>query len=103
MIQGTTSDAGKSVVVAGFCRCLKHLGYQVAPFKPQNMALNNVATANGSEIEGAQAFQAQVAGVAPHVDMNPVLLKPINDRGAEVIIHGKAIKNIQAQVYHAYQ
>jgi adenosylcobyric acid synthase len=103
MIQGTTSDASKSGLVAGFCRCLKHLGYQVAPFKPQNMALNSVATANGSEIEAAQAFQAQVLGVAPHVDMDSVLLKPRNDRGAEVIIHGKAIGNIQAQVYHEYK
>jgi adenosylcobyric acid synthase len=103
MIQGTTSDAGKSVLVAGFCRCLKRLGYQVAPFKPQNMALNSAVTADGGEIGRAQALQAQAAGVAPHVDMNPVLLKPSSDTGAQVIIHGKAISNMQAQAYHDYK
>jgi adenosylcobyric acid synthase len=103
MIQGTTSDAGKSVLVAGFCRCLKRLGYQVAPFKPQNMALNSAVTAEGGEIGRAQALQAQAAGVEPHVDMNPVLLKPSSDTGAQVIIHGKAISNMQAQAYHDYK
>lgn len=103
MIQGTTSDAGKSVLVAGFCRCLKRMGYQVAPFKPQNMALNSAVTAGGGEIGRAQALQAQAAGVAPHVDMNPVLLKPSSDTGAQVIIHGKAISNMQAQAYHDYK
>jgi adenosylcobyric acid synthase len=103
MIQGTTSDAGKSVLVAGFCRCLKRLGYQVAPFKPQNMALNSAVTADGGEIGRAQALQAQAAGVAPHVDMNPVLLKPSSDTGAQVIVHGKAISNMQAQDYHDYK
>jgi len=103
MIQGTTSDAGKSVLVAGFCRCLKRMGYQVAPFKPQNMALNSAVTLGGGEIGRAQALQAQAAGVEPHVDMNPVLLKPSSDTGAQVIIHGKAISNMQAQAYHDYK
>jgi adenosylcobyric acid synthase len=103
MIQGTTSDAGKSVLVAGFCRCLKRMGYQVVPFKPQNMALNSAVTADGGEIGRAQALQAQAAGVEPHVDMNPVLLKPSSDTGAQVIIHGKAISNMQAQAYHDYK
>lgn len=103
MIQGTTSDAGKSVLVAGFCRCLKRMGYQVAPFKPQNMALNSAVTPDGGEIGRAQALQALAAGVAPHVDMNPVLLKPSSDTGAQVIIHGKAISNMQAQAYHDYK
>jgi adenosylcobyric acid synthase len=103
MIQGTTSDAGKSVLVAGFCRCLKRMGYQVVPFKPQNMALNSAVTADGGEIGRAQAVQAQAAGIEPHVDMNPVLLKPSSDTGAQVIIHGKAISNMQAQAYHDYK
>ena len=103
MIQGTTSDAGKSVLVAGFCRCLKRMGYQVTPFKPQNMSLNSAVTADGGEIGRAQALQAQAAGVEPHVDMNPVLLKPSSDTGAQVIIHGKAISHMQAQTYHDYK
>ena len=103
MIQGTTSDAGKSVLVAGFCRCLKRMGYKVVPFKPQNMALNSAVTADGGEIGRAQALQAQAAGVEPHVDMNPVLLKPSSDTGAQVIIHGKAISNMQAKAYHDYK
>ncbi|MFT2090347.1 cobyric acid synthase [Paraglaciecola sp. 2405UD69-4] len=103
MIQGTTTDAGKSLLVAGFCRCLKRLGYKVAPFKPQNMALNSAVTADGGEIGRAQALQAQAAGVLPNVDMNPVLLKPSSDTGAQVIIHGKAISNMQAKAYHDYK
>jgi adenosylcobyric acid synthase len=103
MIQGTTSDASKSVLIAGFCRCLKRLGYQVAPFKPQNMALNSAVTADGGEIGRAQALQAQAAGFSPHVDMNPVLLKPSSNTDAQVIIHGKAISDMQAQAYHDYK
>ncbi|MEP0357664.1 cobyric acid synthase [Paraglaciecola sp.] len=103
MIQGTTTDAGKSLLVAGFCRCLKRLNYKVAPFKPQNMALNSAVTQDGGEIGRAQAVQAQAAGVIPNVDMNPVLLKPSSDTGAQVIIHGKAISNMQAKAYHDYK
>lgn len=103
MVQGTTSDAGKSTLVAGLARLLKRRGIQVAPFKPQNMALNSAVTANGGEIGRAQALQAQAAGLTPHTDMNPVLLKPSSDTGAQVIIHGKAIGNMQALDYHAYK
>ena len=103
MIQGTTTDAGKSLLVAGFCRCLTLLGYDVAPFKPQNMALNSAVTPDGGEIGRAQALQAQAAGVTPNVDMNPVLLKPSSDTGAQVVIHGKAISNMQAKTYHNYK
>ncbi|MDH5361516.1 MAG: cobyric acid synthase, partial [Gammaproteobacteria bacterium] len=103
MIQGTTSDAGKSLMVTGLCRLLARKGYKVAPFKPQNMALNSAVTAEGGEIGRAQAVQAQACGIAPHVDMNPVLLKPNSDTGSQVIIHGRAIGNMDAVGYHAYK
>ncbi|ALM53067.1 cobyric acid synthase [Halomonas huangheensis] len=103
MVQGTTSDAGKSTVVAGLCRALQRRGISVAPFKPQNMALNSAVTAEGGEIGRSTALQAQAAGVAPHTDMNPVLLKPESDRGAQVILAGKAIGSMQALDYHAYK
>ena len=103
MIQGTTSDAGKSTVVAGLCRVFKRRGVRVAPFKPQNMALNSAVTEDGGEIGRAQAVQAQAAGLVPHTDMNPVLLKPNSDTGAQVIIHGRAIGNMEATAYHDYK
>jgi adenosylcobyric acid synthase len=103
MVQGTTSDAGKSVLVAGLCRCYRRRGLKVVPFKPQNMALNSAVTADGGEIGRAQAVQAQACGLAPTVDMNPVLLKPNTDRGAQVIIHGHAVGNMDAVAYHDYK
>jgi len=103
MVQGTTSDAGKSAVVAGLCRVLKRRGVSVAPFKPQNMALNSAVMEEGGEIGRAQAVQAQAAGLAPHTDMNPVLLKPNSDTGAQVIIHGRAVGNMEAVAYHDYK
>lgn len=103
MIQGTTSDAGKTTLVAGLCRVLKRRGMQVAPFKPQNMALNSAVTADGGEIGRAQGLQAQAAGVAPTTDMNPVLLKPNSDVGAQVIVHGRAVANLDARAYHDYK
>ncbi|GAB3371743.1 cobyric acid synthase [Spongiibacter taiwanensis] len=103
MIQGTTSDAGKSVMVAGLCRVLQRKGYKVAPFKPQNMALNSAVTADGGEIGRAQAVQARACGLAPHIDFNPMLLKPNSDTGAQVIIHGKALSNMEAAAYHGYK
>ena len=103
MVQGTTSDAGKSVLVAGLCRVLRRRGVKVAPFKPQNMALNSAVTAEGGEIGRAQAVQAQAAGVEPHVDMNPVLLKPNTDVGAQVIIHGQPLDTMDARAYHDYK
>ncbi len=103
MIQGTTSDAGKSTLVTALCRWLRHRGVKVAPFKPQNMALNAAVTVDGGEIGRAQAVQAQAAHLEPHTDMNPVLLKPNTDVGAQVIIHGHSIGCMDAQAYHAYK
>lgn len=103
MIQGCTSDAGKSTLVAGLCRVFKRRGLKVAPFKPQNMALNSAVTADGGEIGRAQALQAQAAGVAPTVHMNPILLKPNTDTGAQVILQGKALVNLEALAYHLYK
>ena len=103
MVQGTTSDAGKSLLVTGLCRVLAHSGVRVAPFKPQNMALNSAVTVDGGEIGRAQAVQARACGLAPHSDMNPVLLKPNTDTGAQVIIHGCAVGNMDASAYHDYK
>ena len=103
MVQGCTSDAGKSVLVAGICRVLARQGVKVAPFKPQNMALNSAVTIDAGEIGRAQAVQAQACNIQPHTDMNPILLKPSSDTGAQVIIHGKAISNMQAQSFHDYK
>ncbi|MDE2202821.1 MAG: cobyric acid synthase [Burkholderiaceae bacterium] len=103
MIQGTTSDAGKSTLVAGLCRVAHRAGVRVAPFKPQNMALNSAVTADGGEIGRAQALQAQAAGIAPTVDMNPVLLKPNSDTGAQIIIHGQPRGDLDARAYHDYK
>ncbi|UPG86147.1 cobyric acid synthase [Luteibacter aegosomatis] len=103
MVQGCTSDAGKSTLVAALCRWLRRRGIAVAPFKPQNMALNSAVTVDGGEIGRAQAVQAQAAGVAPHTDFNPVLLKPNSDTGAQVIVHGHAVGNMDAVGYHAYK
>lgn len=103
MVQGTTSDAGKSTLVAALCRALYRRGVSVAPFKPQNMALNSAVTVDGGEIGRAQAVQAQACGLEPHTDMNPVLLKPNSDTGCQVIIQGKVACNLEATGYHAYK
>ena len=103
MIQGCTSDAGKSTLVAALCRLLHRQGYSVAPFKPQNMALSAAVTEDGGEIGRAQATQALACGLAPHSDMNPVLLKPTSDRKAQVIIRGKSIGHLGALDYHDYK
>ena len=103
MIQGTTSDAGKSALVTGLCRVLARRGVRVAPFKPQNMALNSAVTADGGEIGRAQAAQALAAGLEPTTDMNPVLLKPTADRSAQVIVDGRAVADLDApdwRVWH---
>ncbi|SDH38207.1 cobyric acid synthase [Pseudomonas panipatensis] len=103
MVQGTTSDAGKSTLVTALCRWLRRQGVAVAPFKPQNMALNSAVTADGGEIGRAQAVQAQACHLAPHTDMNPVLLKPNSDTGAQIIIHGRAVRSMNAAAYHDYK
>ncbi len=103
MVQGTTSDAGKSAVVTGLCRWLHRQGIRVAPFKPQNMALNSAVTAQGGEIGRSQAVQAIAAGIPPHTDMNPILLKPQTDVGAQVIIHGQVFNTMNAEAYHGYK
>ncbi|HEY6517173.1 MAG TPA: cobyric acid synthase [Steroidobacteraceae bacterium] len=103
MVQGTTSDAGKSTLVAGLCRVLRRRGVRVAPFKPQNMALNSAVGSDGGELGRAQALQAQAAGILPTVDLNPVLLKPSTDRRCQVIIHGKAVAEMGAWEYHEFK
>ncbi len=103
MIQGTTSDAGKSAVVTGLCRVLARRGVRVVPFKPQNMALNSAVTAEGGEIGRAQAVQAEAAGLEPVTDMNPVLLKPTGDQHAQVIVNGHAVTDLDARGYHDYK
>ena len=103
MVQGTTSDAGKSTLVAGICRVLWRKGARVVPFKPQNMALNSAVTQDGGEIGRAQAVQALACDLEPHTDMNPILLKPNSDTGAQVIIQGRAITNMEAAAYHDYK
>lgn len=103
MVQGCTSDAGKSVLVAALCRVLARRGVRVAPFKPQNMALNSAVSVDGGEIGRAQALQAQAARLAPHSDFNPVLLKPNNDLAAQVILHGKVAADLDARAYQDYK
>ena len=100
-IGGTGSDVGKSVITAGLCRLLKKRGVDVAPFKAQNMALNSAVTPEGGEIGRAQALQAAACGLDPHVDMNPVLLKPNSETGSQVIVLGKPIGNRTVAEYHA--
>lgn len=103
MIQGCTSDAGKSTVVTALCRYLLRRGLQVAPFKPQNMALNSAVTCDGGEIGRAQAVQAAACRIAPHTDHNPVLLKPTANCRAQVIIQGHSIGHLDAVDYHHYK
>lgn len=99
MFAGTGSDVGKSVVAAGFCRIFKQDGYCPAPFKAQNMALNSYATPDGLEIGRAQAVQAEAAGLSPHTDMNPLLLKPQTDKTCQVVLNGRPIGNHDAYSY----
>ncbi len=101
MFQGTGSDVGKSLVVAGLCRALVKRGMTVRPFKPQNMSNNAAVTPEGGEIGRAQALQAKASGAAPHIDMNPVLLKPQSDVGAQLVVMGKVEGNYPARDYQA--
>ena len=103
MILGTGSSVGKSIITAGLCRVLNQDGYEVAPFKSQNMALNSFITEQGDEMGRAQVVQAEAAGKKPHVNMNPILLKPSTDKKSQVILKGKVFKNMSAVEYHEYK
>jgi adenosylcobyric acid synthase len=103
MCFGTGSHAGKSVLAAALCRIYARRGYRVAPFKAQNMALNSYVTPEGGELGRAQAYQARAAGVEPHVDMNPVLLKPSSQTGSQVIVLGRPVRHMAVREYHAFQ
>ena len=103
MIQGTMSNAGKSLLAAGLCRIFKQDGYRVAPFKSQNMALNSFITKNGAEMGRAQVVQAEAAGIEPDVRMNPILLKPSSDVGSQVIVNGQVQGNMRAMEYYRRQ
>lgn len=103
MVQGTMSNAGKSLLVAGLCRIFKQDGYRVAPFKSQNMALNSFITEEGLEMGRAQVMQAEAAGIKPLVCMNPILLKPTNHVGSQVIVNGEVLGNMKARDYFAYK
>ena len=100
MIQGTMSNAGKSLLAAGLCRIFKQDGYRVAPFKSQNMALNSFITKTGAEMGRAQVVQAEAAGIEPDVRMNPILLKPTTDVGSQVIVNGQVQGNMRAMEYY---
>lgn len=103
MIQGTMSNAGKSLLAAGLCRIFRQDGYKTAPFKSQNMALNSFITEDGLEMGRAQVMQAEAAGIKPTVFMNPILLKPTNDIGSQVIVNGESLGNMSAREYFAYK
>ena len=103
MIQGTMSNVGKSLLVAGLCRVFKQDGYRVAPFKSQNMALNSYITEDGLEMGRAQVVQAEAAGIKPDVVMNPILLKPTTDMGSQVIVNGVPVGNMKAKEYLSYK
>ena len=103
MIQGTMSNVGKSLLAAGLCRIFKQDGYRVAPFKSQNMALNSYITSEGLEMGRAQVMQAEAAGIEPSVLMNPILLKPTNDVGSQVIVNGEVLATMRAKDYFKYK
>jgi adenosylcobyric acid synthase len=103
MCMGTGSHAGKTVLAAALCRIYARRGYRVSPFKAQNMALNSFVTPEGGELGRGQAYQARAAGVEPHVDMNPVLLKPSSQTGSQVIVLGRPVGHMSVREYHVYQ
>src|SRR3954470_9820518 len=99
MLQGTCSNAGKSLLVAGLCRAFPRRGFRVRPFKPQNMSNNAAVTLDGGEIGRAQALQARACRGAPTIDINPVLLKPQTDIGAQVVVQGRVVGAMKAREY----
>src|SRR5436305_71151 len=101
MVQGTGSDVGKSLIVAGLARAYANRGLNVRPFKPQNMSNNAAVTADGGEIGRAQALQALACGLEPHTDMNPILLKPESEMGSQVIVQGRRLTTVKAREYSA--
>ena len=103
MVQGTTSNAGKTLSVAALCRIFKQDGYKVVPFKSQNMSSNSFITKDGLEISTAQAMQAEAAGIEPDARMNPILLKPVSDKGSQVVLNGKLLKEMSARDYYNYK
>ena len=103
MIQGTTSNAGKSLITAGLCRIFHQDGYKAAPFKSQNMALNSFITNDGFEMGRAQVMQAEAAKIKPDVRMNPILLKPTSDKGSQVIVNGEVRGNMTARDYFRHK
>ncbi|MDW5300461.1 MAG: cobyric acid synthase [Sedimentibacter sp.] len=103
MVQGTTSNAGKSLITAALGRIFKQDGYKTAPFKSQNMALNSYITKDGLEMGRAQVMQAEAAGIEPDVRMNPILLKPTGDKGSQVVLNGKVFKDMTAGEYYTYK
>ena len=103
MVQGTMSNAGKSLLAGGLCRVFRQDGFRVAPFKSQNMALNSFVTKEGLEMGRAQVMQAECAGIEPSVYMNPILLKPTNDIGSQVIGNGEVLRDMPAREYFRYK
>src|SRR5689334_17535552 len=103
MFQGTGSDVGKSLIVAGLCRAFTRRGLRVRPFKPQNMSNNAAVTADGGEIGRAQALQARACRTEPVVDMNPVLLKPQSEIGAQIVLRGRAVASMAARDYQSFK
>ena len=103
MVQGTTSNAGKTLTVAALCRIFKQDGYKVVPFKSQNMSSNSFITKDGLEISIAQAIQSEAARIEPDARMNPILLKPRGDKGAQIVLNGKAFKDMSASQYYNYK
>src|SRR3981081_1231506 len=103
MLQGTGSDVGKSLIVAGLARAFTRRGLTVRPFKPQNMSNNAAVTADGGEIGRAQALQARACGAAPSVHMNPVLLKPQTDSGSQVVVQGRVAGNATGREYQGWK
>ncbi len=103
MVQGTASNAGKSLITAALCRIFTQDGYKTAPFKSQNMALNSYITKDGLEMGRAQVMQAEAAGIEPDVRMNPILLKPTGEKGSQIVLNGKVFRDMTSGEYYSYK